>query len=66
MALIGEMRDKSARIINDKRDSITELEDKNRTLHSCYNFYQTLQTSLNILGLVIVLLKDLPVWKSPV
>ena len=62
--LVNAHRHRSAEAINDRSEQVRQHEERIRSLRLWYNMLQNLQISFNILGLVIVLLKDLPVWRS--
>ena len=62
-SLMDDARLKSADALNHLRNQIVKItEDKNK-LRSRWSNLLVISSFLNIAGLVIVLLKDLPVWK---
>ena len=54
----------SAGTLNEERDQISELKNKRSGIRLMSRTYGVIQVSLNLLGLVIVLLKDLPIWRD--
>ena len=60
---INELRLESAGAINAIGKNRLGLESQIRKLESRREFVRILSVSLSLLGLVLVMLKDLPVWK---
>ena len=54
----------SACMLRKLRKDLDNLEEKRTHIESDTKFLQGIQISLNLLGLIIVLLKDLPIWRS--
>jgi hypothetical protein len=62
MKLIDSLRLQSMQSINKLKNNRTKLAEENQILDSKREFIRLVYVSLNIFGLIIVLLKDLPVW----
>ncbi len=60
--LIDTLRLQSMKAINNLKIERDKLVEKNENLNSKQEFIRLIYVSLNIFGLIIVLLKDLPVW----
>ena len=57
-------RNASASKLNEQKTHIAQREKDRAAVESKLTTYRTVQVSLNLLGLVIVLLKDLPIWRN--
>ena len=62
--LIDELRRQSGDSINAASKSVKELQQDRRETESRRDRLRSIFTGLSLLGLAIVLLKDLPVWKQ--
>ena len=66
VTLVNIERKSSAQAINEIRIRINALKNERRQLQSDANNYGILQVSLNLFGLIIVLFKDLPIWRDKI
>ena len=64
-SILGEHRKHAACVIAYQRRQIVEHEARREELRVQHGRVRGQQITLNILGLVIVLLKDLPIWRRP-
>ena len=64
VSVLAIERFSSAAKLNEEREHISKLENQRSRIRSRSKTYGIIQVSLNLLGLVIVLLKDLPVWRD--
>ena len=63
-SLLDEARLKSADTLNNLRIQILEITEDKIKLRSSWSYLLVISSFLNIAGLVIVLLKDLPIWRK--
>ena len=64
ISLLDAERLLSACAVNSTRTKISALENELLEVSAYSDFLRGLQISLNLIGLIIVLLKDLPIWRS--
>ena len=64
-AAIGLFRNKSAGLIKDLDEQADTAKARAMELDARQNFIYFLQVALNLLGLCLVMCKDLPIWLSP-
>ena len=63
-SLLDEARLESADTLNNLRIQILEITEDKIKLRSSWSYFLVISSFLNIAGLVIVLLKDLPIWRK--
>ena len=61
-ALLNDLRQESGDALNEQVAQRSVSERRLHALERRYNLNRIWQSSLNVLGLVLVLLKDLPIW----
>ena len=64
ISLLDSERLLSACVVNSTRRQIIALENDQLAISAYSEFLRGLQISLNLIGLTIVLLKDLPIWRT--
>ena len=61
--ILNDLRDVSVDAIDDRASQRTESEARLQELELSHGRVRALQSGMNIFGLMIVLLKDLPIWR---
>ena len=62
-SLLDQARLKSADALNHLRNQIVKITKDRNKLRTNWSYLLAISSFLNIIGLVIVLLKDLPIWR---
>ena len=62
-AILDVQRLRSADVVNELYGEVADYEARLRELRKQRDRIRALQSFLNIVGLIVVLLKDLPIWK---
>lgn len=62
-AILDEQRLRSVDVVNELYGEVADYEARRRELRRQRDSLRDLQSLLNIVGLIVVLLKDLPIWR---